>query len=148
MNTRKILIITILFVFLIIMSTVTYSMILKMPNQNNDTTSLIGTHNNTNNSTNITNTNPNNNNNPNNQQNTTNIPNTNNNIATPDTKDESPYQTPDGKPRTDHPQSGYSEARQSMNEYSDYVDREGKYDPWTMGKYETNDGNVLYFNRK
>lgn len=147
MNMRKILIIALLAIFLILATTVGYSLMLNSHGENNKNIPINKTSNDTNNSTNITNINNNQNNNQNNKNNTD-ASNANNNVAASNNKEESPYQTPDGKPRTSHPQSGYSELRQSANEYSDWVDREGKYDPWTMGKYETKDGNTLYFNKK
>ena len=145
MNMKNIVIITLFAVFLIMISAVSYSLILNIPGQNNNVMSIGASDNAGNNSTNVShmNSEPINNNNQN-KNNT----NTNNHVATSDNKEQSPYNTPDGKPRTSHPQSGYNDGRRSMNAYSDYVDSEGKYDPWTMGKYETSDGNVLYFNKK
>lgn len=145
MDKKNILIIILLVIFLILATTVGYSLVLNSQAPNNKNIPINKTSNDTNNTTNITNI-------QNNQNNKNNNPNasTNNNVPTTsnDNKEESPYQTPDGKPRTSHSQSGYSDMRQSLNSYSDYVDREGKYDPWTMSKYETADGNTLYFNKK
>ena len=145
MNMKNILIIILLAIFLILATTVGYSLILSSQGHNKSIP-VQKISNDTNNSINITNTPTNQNNNQNNKNNT-NVSNTNNNVPASNNKEESPYKTPDGKPRTSHPQNGYTDARRSMNAYSDYVDGEGKYDPWTMGKYETNDGNILYFNK-
>ena len=147
MNMKNILIIILLVIFLILATAVGYSLILNANGHNNKTIPVQKISNDTNNSTNITNIPTNQNTNQNNKNNT-NVSNTNNNVPASNNKEQSPYKTPDGKPRTSHPQSGYSDLRQSMNSHSDYIDSEGKYDPWTMGKYETADGNILYFNKK